>query len=167
MVCVPVKELARSLQIGPTGAGRLSSSSRLVGQGTLKGRLTPGKDRPGLRSALALRSRSAEEQINELMRRPPAAIGPGGVGAAKPGGNVLQSRLQVLLQSPVAAGMRQGLKQPGAPTGGEGEAAGRRPFTWSSAAESRQYIRQKGNRIGSVAWFSINPRLTQALGSGG
>jgi hypothetical protein len=77
-----------------------------------------------------------------------------------------QSGLQVLLQSQVAAGMRQGLKQPGAPTGGEGEAAGRRPFTWSSAAESRQYIRQEDNRIGSVTWFSTNSPLEQALSSG-
>jgi hypothetical protein len=71
-------------------------------------RLTPGKDRPRLRPPIALRGRRPEQQIEELVRRPAAAIGPQRVGAAKPGRHMLQGNAQVLLQGLLVAGVSQG-----------------------------------------------------------
>ena len=57
---------------------------------------------------------------------------------------MLQGLAQVLLQGLVAAGMGQGALEPGAPAGGEGEAAGPGPLGWCRAAEGVEQIRQEG-----------------------
>ena len=57
---------------------------------------------------------------------------------------MLQGLAQVLLQGLLVAGMGQGALEPGAPPGGEGEAAGPGPFGWSRAAEGGEQIRQEG-----------------------
>ena len=98
---------------------------------------------PGLGPPIALRGRRPEQQIEELMRRPAAAIGPQRVGAAKPGRHMLQGFAQVLLQGLVATGVGQGALEPGAPPGGEGEPAGPGPFGWCRAAEGGEQIRQE------------------------
>jgi len=124
--------------------------------GALRG-LTPGKDMPGLGPPIALSRRRPEQQIEELVRRPPAAIRPQRVGAAKPGRHMLQGNAQVILQGLLVAGMGQGALEPGAPPGGKGEAAGPGPLGWCRAAEGGEQIRQEaigasgcGGRLGSL-----------------
>jgi len=56
---------------------------------------------------------------------------------------MLQGNAQVLLQGLRVAGMGQGALEPGAPAGGEGEAAGPGPLGWSRAAEGGEQIRQE------------------------
>jgi len=98
---------------------------------------------PSLRPPIAFSSAGPEQQIEELVGRPAAAIGPQRVGAAEPGRHMLQGFAQVLLQGLVAAGMGQGALEPGAPPGGEGEAAGPGPLGWRRAAEGGEQIRQE------------------------
>lgn len=99
---------------------------------------------PRLRPPIALSRPRPEQQIEELVRRPAAAIRPQRVGAAKPGRHMLQGFAQVILQGLLVAGVGQGALEPGAPPGGEGEAAGPGPFGWCRAAEGGEQIRQEG-----------------------
>jgi len=117
---------------------------------------------PRLRPPIALSGRRPEQQIEELVGRPAAAIGTQRVGAAKPGRHMLQGLAQVLLQGLVAAGMGQGALEPGAPPGGEGEAAGPGPFGWRRAAEGGKLIRQKA--IGATGCGRGPGRLQRCSG---
>ena len=140
----PAKEPLGPLRIA-LGGSCLQGSSPSDGLhrcGALRG-LTPSKDMPRLRPPIALRGRRPEQQIEELVRRPAAAIGPERVGAAKPGRHMLQGNAQVLLQGLLVAGMGQGALEPGAPPGGEGEAAGPGPLGWRRAAEGVEQIPQE------------------------
>ena len=120
-----------------------SASDGLHRCGALR-RLTPGKDMPRLRPPIALSRPRPEQQIEELVRGPAAAIGPERVSAAKPGRHMLQGNAQVILQGLLVAGVSQGALEPGAPAGGEGEAAGPGPLGWCRAAEGGEQIRQEG-----------------------
>jgi hypothetical protein len=81
-------------------------------------RFTPSEDMPRLGPPIALSGAGPEQQIEELVGRPAAAIGPQRVGAAKPGRHMLQGLAQVLLQGLLVAGMGQGALEPGTPPGG-------------------------------------------------
>jgi hypothetical protein len=140
----PAKEPLGPLRIA-LGGSCLQGSSASDGPyrcGALR-RLTPGKDMPRLGSPIALSGTGPEQQIEELVRSPPAAIGPQRVGAAKPGRHMLQGRAQVLLQGLLVTGMGQGALEPGATARGEGEAAGPGPLGWRRAAEGVEQIRQE------------------------
>jgi hypothetical protein len=56
---------------------------------------------------------------------------------------MLQGFAQVILQGLLVAGVGQGALEPGAPAGGEGEAARPGPFGWCSGAEGGEQIRQE------------------------
>ena len=78
---------------------------------------------------------------------------------------MLQGNAQVLLQGLLVAGVGQGALEPGAPAGGEGEAAGPGPLGWCGAAEGGEQIRQEGvGTNGCGRWPGRLQRCTCLLG---
>jgi hypothetical protein len=75
---------------------------------------------------------------------------------------MLQGNAQVILQGLLVAGVSQGALEPGAPPGGEGEAAGPGPFGWRRAAEGVEQVRQEA--IGATGCGRRPVRLQRCSG---
>jgi hypothetical protein len=128
--------------------------------------LTPGKEVPGLNTAVTLSGTGTQEEIKKLVGGPAAAVGPHRVGVAEPGGHGAQSGPEALLQGLSAPGVLQGLEKTAAALPGGREALWGGPLRGSRLPEcGQEAIKQVG---GLGLWRARRPLGlgTGSLGSG-